>query len=88
VARSGADHAVALAAAWCSRIPAAAIPRADADIHGVSCPAGQPRLLFLAAANRDPATFPSPDRFDISRDPNPHLSFAAGAHFCLGAPTG
>ena len=64
----------------------AATPRNDADIHGVQCPAGQPRLLFLAAANRDPATFPAPDRFDISRKPNPHLSFSAGAHFCLGAP--
>jgi pimeloyl-[acyl-carrier protein] synthase len=64
----------------------AATPRADADVHGVSCPAGQARLLFLAAANRDPSTFPDPDQFDISRDPNPHLSFAAGAHFCLGAP--
>jgi cytochrome P450 len=63
-----------------------ATPRSDADIHGVTCPAGQPRLLFLAAANRDPRTFPDPDRFDISREPNPHLSFAAGAHFCLGAP--
>ena len=63
-----------------------ATPRTDADIDGVACPAGQPRLLFLAAANRDPSTFPDPDRFDISRDPNPHLSFAAGAHFCLGAP--
>ena len=61
-------------------------PRTDADIHGVTCPAGQPRLLFLAAANRDPAAFPDPDRFDISRTPNPHLSFSAGAHFCLGAP--
>ena len=61
-------------------------PRADADIQGFACPAGQPRLLFLAAANRDPATFPDPDRFDISRTPNPHLSFSAGAHFCLGAP--
>ncbi len=63
-----------------------AAPRADADIDGVICPAGQPRLLFLAAANRDPSTFADPDRFDISRDPNPHLSFSAGGHFCLGAP--
>ena len=61
-------------------------PRTDADIDGVTCPAGQPRLLFLAAANRDPSAFPDPDRFDISREPNPHLSFSAGGHFCLGAP--
>ncbi len=61
-------------------------PRTDADIHGVACPAGQPRMLFLAAANRDPAAFPDPDRFNISREPNPHLSFSAGTHFCLGAP--
>jgi len=65
---------------------AGATPQIDADIHGVACPAGQPRLLFLAAANRDPSTFPDPDRFDIGREPNPHLSFSAGGHFCLGAP--
>jgi pimeloyl-[acyl-carrier protein] synthase len=64
----------------------AVTPRNDADIHGVPCAEGQPRLLFLAAANRDPGIFPDPDRFDISRDPNPHLSFSAGAHYCLGAP--
>jgi cytochrome P450 len=63
-----------------------ATPRADADVDGVSCPAGRPRLLFLAAANRDPSAFSDPDRFDVSRDPNPHLSFSAGSHFCLGAP--
>jgi len=61
-------------------------PRTDAEIHGVACPAGQPHMLFLAAANRDPSTFPDPDLFDISRKPNPHLSFSAGTHFCLGAP--
>jgi pimeloyl-[acyl-carrier protein] synthase len=63
-----------------------ATARTDAIMHGTPMAAGEQRLLFLAAANRDPAIFPDPDRFDLSRDPNPHLSFSAGAHFCLGAP--
>ena len=56
------------------------------EIDGCPIAAGQHRFVFLAAANRDPDAFPDPDRVDITRNPNPHLSFSAGKHYCLGAP--
>jgi hypothetical protein len=47
--------------------------------------AGELVMIITAAANRDPDRFADPDHLDLTRTPNPHLSFIAGAHFCLGA---
>jgi cytochrome P450 len=49
-------------------------------------PAGGVVVTWLAAANRDARVFIEPNRFDIHRRPNPHLTFGHGIHFCLGAP--
>ena len=56
------------------------------EIAGVTVPAGSSVAALLGAANRDPEVFAAPDTFDIGRNPNPHLSFGAGVHFCLGSP--
>lgn len=58
----------------------------DAEVCGVRVPRGAELGLLFASANRDPAAFTDPDRLDLARDPNHHLAFGAGIHFCLGAP--
>ena len=57
----------------------------DVEVHGQSVPAGKILLAMIGAANRDARQFVEPDRFDITRDPNPHIAFGYGIHFCLGA---
>lgn len=61
-------------------------PRRDVEIHGQVIPAGKLVLPMIGSANRDPKHFPDPNRFDIARDPNPHIAFGHGIHACLGAP--
>jgi cytochrome P450 len=60
-------------------------PRRDVELHGSTIPAGALVLPVIGSANRDPRTFADADRFDIARDPNPHIAFGFGIHFCLGA---
>ena len=62
------------------------MPTAATSVGGTEIPAESLVFVLLAAANRDPAHFPNPQTFDVSRDPNEHVSFGEGIHFCLGAP--
>jgi hypothetical protein len=69
--------------------PFAAVGRAtmtDVELGGVRIPADTLVMAWIAAANRDPRTFAGADVFDSTRDPNPHVAFGRGIHFCVGAP--
>lgn len=55
------------------------------DLGGHRIEPGDKVVVWEGSANRDDAVFREPDRFDIARDPNPHLGFGHGLHFCLGA---
>ncbi len=60
--------------------------REELELHGVKLGRGQLVLPLIASANRDEQQFPDPDRLDIAREPNRHLAFGMGIHYCLGAP--
>lgn len=57
----------------------------ELDFEGAKMRPGDRAVLWYIAANRDPEVFAEPDRLDLRREPNPHLAFGAGRHFCLGA---
>ena len=61
---------------------------APRDMAVGGCPVATAQVMFpwLSAANRDPAAFPDPHRFDITREPTPHVSFGGGEHICIGQP--
>ena len=58
----------------------------DVEIGGITVGKGQKIAALLGSANRDPAVFADPDTLDVGRVENPHVSFGAGVHFCIGAP--
>ncbi|MBW8749896.1 MAG: cytochrome P450 [Propionibacteriales bacterium] len=58
----------------------------EVEVGGVVVEPGQKIAVLLGSANRDPAVFEAPDEFVVDRDPNNHVAFGVGVHFCLGAP--
>ena len=72
---------------FCAPVATSTLRYASEDIplRGTVIPKGDTVLVVIAAANRDPERFSSPDRLDITRADNKHLAFGTGTHFCLGA---
>jgi len=60
--------------------------REDVPVAGVTIPRGEMVFAVIASANRDDRQFADPDTLDLTREPNRHLAFGLGPHFCLGAP--
>jgi cytochrome P450 len=60
-------------------------PRRDTEMQGHVIPAGQLVLPMVGSANRDPKQFREPEKFDVTRNPNPHIAFGHGIHSCIGA---
>ncbi|MGQ9910672.1 MAG: cytochrome P450 family protein [Candidatus Flexifilum sp.] len=58
----------------------------DVTVGGTTIPRGSMLVVSIASANRDERVFPDPDRLDIAREPNRHIAFGFGVHYCLGAP--
>ncbi|CAM5246761.1 cytochrome P450 [Streptomyces spiroverticillatus] len=58
----------------------------DIEVDGVKIPRGSEVALLFGSANHDPAVFADPERLDLARQDNPHISFSAGIHYCIGAP--
>lgn len=86
--KEGADVAVAVEEfiRWVSPIHnMCRVARTDYELGGVTIRAGQQVVLMYPSANRDPAHFPHPETFDVTRHPNDHIAFGLGTHFCLGA---
>ncbi|MER7178913.1 cytochrome P450 [Streptomyces hyaluromycini] len=58
----------------------------EIEIDGTAIPRGAEIAMLFGSANHDPAVFENPDRLDLTRRDNPHISFSAGIHYCIGAP--
>ncbi|MCE0445697.1 cytochrome P450 [Streptomyces tricolor] len=58
----------------------------DIEIDGTTVPRGAEIAMLFGSANHDPAVFTGPDRLELTREDNPHISFSAGIHYCIGAP--